>query len=109
MDKFKRTIFYKTENVYGQAEQDLAMNYWDLFITKRPISFYTITYEDIQRPELISLKVYGDIRYWWILGKFNHIDDFWNDIVPEQTINCFHKTDADDWLTAVKRAKINNG
>jgi hypothetical protein len=106
MNKFKRTNFYKTENIYGQAEQDLVMNYWDLFTTKRPIGYYTLTTDDIQRPELVSAKVYGDIRYWWILSKYNHIDDWWNDVYIEQTINIPSRLDIDDWLTAVKKAKI---
>jgi hypothetical protein len=106
MDKFKRTNFYKTENVYGQAEQDLAMNYWDLFITKRQISFYTLTKDDIQRPDLVSLKIYGDSRYWWILSKYNKIDDWWNDVQVEQVINVPSRVDIDDWLTSVKKAKI---
>jgi len=42
--------------------------------------YYRVNSNDIWRPDLISYKIYGDVKYWWILLLYNGIDDPFNDI-----------------------------
>lgn len=38
-------------------------------------TFVTITEEYVNRPDLISFRVYGDRRLWWVIYEFNNIRD----------------------------------
>lgn len=38
-------------------------------------TYITITQEYINRPDLISSKVYGIPNLWWVLYEFNNIQD----------------------------------
>jgi len=80
MDKFNRTNFYKSENVDAILEKDLLTNVTNIFDNKVEYTFYSIRQEDLLRPDLISLKLYGSTVYWWILMKANDIEDIWNDL-----------------------------
>ena len=99
INKFKRSLYLKEiETDVGVLEFDFLLNNWDLMEIKGPISFDTIQYGDIQRPDILSYRIYGSVNYWWVLCKINHIDDIWNDmevggeiIVPSVSdINTFY-------------------
>jgi hypothetical protein len=107
MNKYRRTYFQEDVQVYGSLEKDLVSNHWDLFKTKKDIGYFTIKHQHIQRPDLVSIEIYGDQQYWWILGKFNKIDDWWNDVYVGQIINYPSLIDVEDWFINVKRAKLN--
>lgn len=102
MNKFRRTKFIPTENVNGKLERDMILNDWDLFKIKRPISFNTIKRIDIQRPDILSLRIYGYMNYWWILCKVNNIDDVWNDMYVGMDIMIPDIRDIEDWYISVK-------
>ena len=80
MDKYNRSNFYKTEVVDGLVEKDLLTNVTNIFDNISEYSFYRVLEEDLLRPDLISLKVYRSISYWWIILKANNIEDVWNDL-----------------------------
>lgn len=101
LNKFKRTNFYKIQTINGIIENDLVTNKFDSFIITRPVKYYTLSRADIQRPDLLSLKIYGDLQYWWILLKVNNIDDVWNDMTPEKIIIVPDLEDIDDWLIKI--------
>lgn len=107
MSKFNRSNFYNKQIVNGKLENDLIDNYWNYFIIKRPLKQYAISKLFIQRPDLLSLKLYGTMKYWWILAKFNNIDDWWNDIEVGDSIQVPDKSDIDDWYLDVRRQKNN--
>jgi len=103
-DKYRRTNFIKNVEVDGILEKDLVDNNWDLWEVKRPSTFFTISRSYIQRPDLLSLKLYGKINYWWILAKANpEIQDWWNDIETEMVIEVPDVSDIEDWYAAVRR------
>jgi len=103
-DKYRRTNFTKNVEVDGILEKDLVDNNWDLWEVKRPSTFFTISRSYIQRPDLLSLKLYGKINYWWILAKANpEIQDWWNDIETEMVIEVPDVSDIEDWYAAVRR------
>lgn len=81
ISKYKRTNFleeFTTDS--GKNEYDLISSNWDLFEINNQITYGIITKLDMNRPDVLSYRVYGDSQYWWILCKFNHIDDVWNDM-----------------------------
>lgn len=80
-DKFKRTNFMKeVTSADGIQEYDFLLSNWDLFQINTNITFNTVQVLDIQRPDYMSLRIYGSSEYWWILCKYNKIDDIWNDL-----------------------------
>lgn len=103
--KFLRTNFQKQEEIDGISEWDLVNNNWDLFEIKRPTNFLTISRSFIQRPDLLSLKLYGKMDYWWIIGKLNGIDDWWNDMSIGQVIRVPDRLDIEDFYLALRRNK----
>jgi len=106
MSRWNRTIFYRKSIVNGQTENDLVRNYFnDLFEIKRPLRYYAIESGDVQRPDLISIKFYGTDKYWWLICKFNKLDDLWNDLEIGQIISVPEIADIEDFYTAVKRKK----
>ncbi len=108
MNKFDKSNFLNAIEVDGVIERDLVNNYWNLFRIKRDVSYFTISYEFIYRPDLLSIYLYGTMKYWWILMKVNQIDDIWNDLTVEKIIVVPDYNDYEDWLievTAQKRLK----
>lgn len=103
--KYKRTNFYKQETVKNNLENDFVNNYWDLLDIKRPTQFFSLTRQYVQRPDLLSFAVYGDISYWWIIAKYNAIDDWWNDVEIGKTVSIIDKRDIDDWFIKVLALK----
>lgn len=96
-NKYRRTNFMEETEVEGIVEFDLVKNNWELFEIKRPMTFFTISRSYIQRPDLLSLKLYGKMSYWWILAKYNKIDDWWNDIEVEDIIEVPNIRDIEDF------------
>jgi hypothetical protein len=76
----QRQDFIKGQVVDGVKEKDFLLNAFNKFTFSRPMGQYSLLYGDYMRPDLISLKVYGKIDYWWIVLKVNPgLDDIWND------------------------------
>ena len=100
--KYKRTNFLDDLEVNGLLEKDLLKNYFDLFQIKRPLNTFTITRDFIGRPDLLSIVIYDNIDFWWILGKYNQIDDWWNDIEIGDIIYIPSVLDIEDWYFIVK-------
>lgn len=85
-DKFSRINFLKKYNIDGVIENDLVSNALDGFQFKRPRTFYTVSQQDINRPDLISLKTLNSMAYWWIIMKLNNIEDPLNDLEIGQSL-----------------------
>jgi hypothetical protein len=105
INKYKRTSFYNQHIIKNNLENDLVDNYWDLFKIKRPLRYFSITRQFLQRPDLLSYAVYQDMNYWWIIAKYNLIDDWWNDVTIGNTISIPSLEDIDDWYTTVLALK----
>ncbi len=85
----------------NKEERDLSNTNFSLFQALRPLSYYTIKYGDIGRPDLISQRVYGTVKYWWIICKFNQIDDVWNDIKAGVSIKLPNIQDIKEFYSSV--------
>jgi len=89
----------------GTVEKDINDSQWSKFVIERPISYYSVSQADIQRPDLISNKVYGNTQYFWVLMKFNQIDDIWNDLSAGDVLKCPNSFDIEQFFSVTK----NNG
>lgn len=106
MARFNRTNFYRKEEINGILENDLLRNYYnDSFQIKRPVRYYALEKQDVQRPDLLSVKFYGRQDYWWILGKYNQVDDWWNDVTAGNVIRVPQIADIEDFYSAVRQKK----
>jgi len=95
-----RSDFYKTVNVNGISEKDLLLNNWEKFEITKPVSYYQITEREIQRPDLISASVYGDMSYWWLLLKHNeYISCF--DLEAGSVLECPHIQDIQNFISLI--------
>jgi len=97
-----RSDFSQLITVDGVLERDINSCNWDQFIISRPITYYQINQGDIQRPDLLSLKIYGNMAYWWVLCKFNNIDDLWADLIPGEYLQVPSLQDIQDFYIRVK-------
>jgi len=97
-----RSDFMPTVISNNVSEKDLISNNWDQFEVKRPLAYYQIKESDLQRPDLLSLRVYKNMNYWFVLYKFNGIMDVWNDLKPGDIIKVPHILDVESWFTTIK-------
>jgi hypothetical protein len=110
MSRFNRTNFYPKVVIENSDGIDVNINefgnsYYDQFFEiKRELTLYTIKQEDIQRPDLISFKIYGTDQYWWILMKYNQIADIWNEIVEGNIIYAPNVLDITDFVISATKA-----
>jgi hypothetical protein len=103
MNQFTRTNFIKPAIVNGVNEYDLLLTNWDLFELNYPITFNTIQPVDVQRPDYLSYRIYGDSQYWWLLCKVNKIDDLWNDLFVGMDIIVPNEQDLIEFYSRVKK------
>ncbi len=87
----------------GGVEWDLILSHWDLFTIKQPLSFDSIKYGEVQRPDVLSYRIYGSSEYWWILCKFNQIDDMWNDMYVGMDIVIPNMLDINEFYSNMRR------
>lgn len=86
MSKLNRTNFLETaSSTYGK-EKVLTSNDFEKYRFIHPMKYYRVTRDDTGRPDLISLKLYGTIDFWWMLMKYNGVDDVWNELYPGQML-----------------------
>ena len=103
MGKYNRMNFMPEVFGLNYLERDMLLSQWDLFEIKRPIQFNSIKRQDLMRMDLLSLRIYGTISYWWLLAKVNNIDDIWNDMSVSMDIIVPHIEDFSEFVLKAKR------
>jgi hypothetical protein len=98
IDKYTRSKFYDRNLINGINENDLVMNKFNEFKFTRRYTFYEVRSDDIQRPDLISLRVYGRTNFWWIIMKVNGIEDVWNDIETGRLLAIPNISDIEEYV-----------
>ena len=96
-----RSDFIQTVTVNGVRCKDLVANNWDKLVINRPVSYYRVTDSDLQRPDRISMNVYHNMTYWWVLMKYNGICDVWNDLTAGDIIECPNEFDIQAFYASV--------
>lgn len=97
-----RPDFLMTVTINDIQEKDLNNMQWDKLVINRPISYYKLSYSDMQRPDLICAKIYGNMQYFWVLMKFNLIDDIWNDLTSGDVLKCPSGLDIEQYFAKTK-------
>lgn len=97
-DRYNRQNFMPIVFGGDNLERDLVVSNWDLFEINRSISFDNIKRIDVGRPDLLSLRIYGTMSYFWILAKVNNLDDLFNDMVVGMDIIVPDVGDIRDWV-----------
>jgi len=104
--KFDRTNFFLPSETFSKNgevnfDYDLGSSYFHLFKTKLPPRRYQLEKNDIGRPDIISMKAYGAMDYWWILMKVNNIIDPFDELIPELVILVPDIKDIQTWYKEV--------
>lgn len=104
MSKLNRDNFLSISQTDIGLERDLNSNNIDRQLFIYPPTTYQLKGDDIARPDLISYKAYGRFDYWWIIMKYNGIDDVWNEIYPGMLISLPDARDINAYVTEYSRA-----
>ena len=70
-----RTKFYNEVLVDETPEIDVLYNNLSRFSPKYRVAHFKVSEVDLQRPDLISYKVYGTVKYWWLVMSYNGIQN----------------------------------
>lgn len=97
MSKYNRDDFPEKNIIDGINEVDLPMNGFNEFTFTSTIGHYTVTDSDLNRPDLICLNVYGTMNMWWLLFKYNKIEDVWNDMFVGMVLEIPSLTDLENY------------
>jgi len=98
MSRYNRTNFYPIDNYDNKPILDFTMGSINNFKIKRDTTFYTVRYEDIARPDLLSYKLYSRTDYWYFIAEVNDILDWWNDISTNDILQIPNEKDITDWF-----------
>ena len=75
-----RTLFYELERIEGINELDFMNNNLTGFVMSRDPLYYRVAQGDLQVPDLISYKVYGEERFWWVICLVNNVFNIASDL-----------------------------
>jgi len=75
-----RLKFFQKVTVNGTPEVDFLWNNLSKFELKYEPFYYRIEEEDFMRPDLISYKIYGSVRYWWVILLVNKVQDPYSEL-----------------------------
>lgn len=99
--KYNRTNFLTKDKVNGINEYDLVSNSLNKFRFSNRKTYYKVTQEDIQRPDLIAIKAYQSreaMPYWFIIMYLNNIHDVWNDLTVGDVLLIPNEKDIEDFF-----------
>jgi hypothetical protein len=82
-----RTKFYNETTVDTTVEIDFLDHNLSKFSPRYKTTKYRVNETDLQRPDLISYRVYGTVNYWWIVLVFNGIQNPFTEIEVGDIIN----------------------
>lgn len=97
MSKYSRSKLFKSELVDGNLEIDFLTNAFSDFRFEREKTFYTVKEYDLLRPDIISFKNYRTIDYWYIIMKYNNIQDIYNDLKVGDVLTIPHIRDIEEF------------
>ena len=72
-----RTNFYEKSVVNGVEEIDFIHNTLSGLIEHMMYTprYYKTNMSDMGRPDMVSYKMYGTVKYWWIIMLVNGIEN----------------------------------
>jgi len=81
-----RSKFYKKITVDDVNEIDFLWNSLSFCLINHTSSYYRIVGDEVGQPDLISYRVYGTEKYWWVICLINKIENPLVDIVEGSII-----------------------
>ena len=93
-----RCKFYTVVDVDGVNENDVLHNNLSRFRARYATALYRVEASDIQRPDLISHKAYGTVRYWWVVLSYNNIQNPFTDIEIGDILELPHALDIHEFF-----------
>jgi len=81
-----RTRFYKKLTVNSIPQIDFLWNTLISFETNHTKGYYRVKGDETGQPDLISFRLYGTEKYWWIICLVNKIENPLEDIVAGSVI-----------------------
>lgn len=81
-----RTKFYTKVTVDGVEQLDYLHHTLSGFKMKYEPSYYRVNATDLMRPDTISYKNYGTVRYWWLILYVNGIGDPFSELTLGQLL-----------------------
>lgn len=95
---------FKKHRIDNVTENDLIANGWDSWNWSGNDSDYVVKTADIQRPDIICINAgLGSNRYWWIVMKYNKIEDVWNDLKAGMVLKIPPKVEMDKFYTSTTK------
>lgn len=102
MSKYDRTNFMTQEYLLDNKRgYDLTSNKVNNYKFTRPKIRYTVSEQDICRPDLIAIKGYETIEaqgWWWIVMWYNEIYDVFNDLQVGDVLYLPNRLDIEDFV-----------
>lgn len=98
-----RTRFYEIETVNGIQEFDYLHHSLSRFQMKYEPSYYRVGHGDLLRPDLISYRFYGTVKYWWLICYVNGIYDVFIDLKVGQLLKIPNILDIYDFYRNYKK------
>mgnify|MGYP001500435994 CR=1 FL=1 len=92
---------YRNTRLYIDATQTVFFGTWkapDIRQFRQP-TIYTVSPEELRRPDLIAYRVYGDPSLFWAIAARNNIFMPLKDIQVGQVLVCPHMDDVSAALT----------
>lgn len=68
-------MFYREVKNGLITEVDFLHHSLSNFKKKYPVSYYRVDESDKNRPDLISYRCYGSVKYWWLILAANSISN----------------------------------
>ena len=75
-----RLNFYSISTTGDERELDFLYNNLTKFKMNYPAGYYLVHEDDLMRPDLISYKLYGTVKYWWLVMMVNGIGDIFTEL-----------------------------
>ena len=98
-----RTKFFNIVSVDGINELDFLDNTLSGFTLTRPTYYYRVQQNDIQVPDNIAYKIYGNEKMWWVICLANGIYDCAADLVVGKLLKIPDLLDIWDFYKRYKR------
>lgn len=98
-----RTLYYNQVIVDGIAELDPMDSSLGNFELNYPVGYYMVCGEDLGKPDLISMKMYNQEGYWWLICLVNGILNPFSDLEIGQILTIPNMMDIYDFYRKNKK------
>lgn len=102
-DRYSRSKFFNKNIINGVNECELSFSKFGDFVWPNKFKNYKIIDGDLKRPDMISLRNYGRINYWWIIMKVNGILDIQNDLYVGMNLKIPNEVDIQNLISFLKK------